>query len=199
MLLRCVDGFASFQITFQPSQNALPSFGMTGCLLRSAGESFMTDFYQRARAGLARTVGMQPVNAGGLELPPDDSFERAAITRDPGMDEEARRVDFQIFAVDAKRCSVGTDAHARPFAARTQIALPLCNAIHALLAPPLRQLVGIGDGLEDACRRRGDKDFCEYSVLIGTDCCGCHKILQCVRRLVKLIEIISQRKFSVAR
>src|SRR5258708_38744133 len=105
MLLRCVDGFASFQITFQPSQNALPSFGMTGCLLRSAGESFMTDFYQRARAGLARTVGMQSVNAGGLEFPADDSFERAAITRDPGMDEQARRAHLPRTALSAQRAA----------------------------------------------------------------------------------------------
>src|SRR5260370_16268925 len=135
MLLRCVDGFASFQITFQPSQNALPSLGMTGCLLRSAGESFMTDFYQRARAGLARTVGMQSVNAGGLEFPADDSFERAAITRDPGMDEQARRVDFQIFAIDAKRCSIVTHAPAPPFSAPPPIPLPPFNWFPSLLSP----------------------------------------------------------------
>src|SRR6266851_747414 len=100
--MSALHGFAPFHITFQPSQDALPSFGMTGCLPRSAGESFMADFYQRARAGLARTVGVQSVNGGGLELPADDGFERSAITRDPGMDEQVRRVDLQIFAVDAK-------------------------------------------------------------------------------------------------
>ena len=95
---------------------------------------------------------MQTMDIGGLQLPTHDGFERAAIAANPGMDEQARRIDLQVFALHAKRRAIGSDAYAQPFATRTQIDFPLRDVVHAGLTPPSRRLLRIGDGFEDTGR-----------------------------------------------
>src|ERR1700680_789384 len=111
-----------------------------------------------------------------LKLPWDDGFERTAPARDPGMDKYARWINLEVLAVDAKRAAVDSDAYARPFAAGAQIALPLRDFVHALLAPPFRHLIRIGDSFKDARRRSGNENFCCNHVLIWGDCDGCHEV-----------------------
>jgi len=49
-------------------------------------------------------------------------------------------------------------------ATEAKVGLPLRDAIHALLAPPAQHLLRVGDGLEDAGRRRGDENLANQCV-----------------------------------
>src|SRR5258706_14069329 len=101
------------------------------------------------------------MNGARLQLPTDNGLYRV-VTSDPGMDQQPRRIDFQIFAVHTERCAVVFDTDTRPFAAWSNVTLPLCDAIQPVLTPPLWHLLGIGKRLEHAFRRRGDEDFPNY-------------------------------------
>src|SRR5258708_24897512 len=57
-----VDGFAFFRIASEPSQNALPTFGVAGCGRGTGGEAFAADFYQSA--GPRRAEGRSEVLRG---------------------------------------------------------------------------------------------------------------------------------------
>src|SRR5271168_5366963 len=105
-----VDGFAFFHVTFEPAEDALPSVGVAGGLGGNAGEAFLADSYQRARARFLRTAGMQSVDGGGLQFPADDRLEAAAVAAGPGMDQQAWRIDLQIFAFDVKGRAIGAHA-----------------------------------------------------------------------------------------
>jgi hypothetical protein len=90
------------------------------------------------------------------------------------LNEETRRIDLQVFAVDAERSAVGAYADTRPLAARPEIGFPFGDAIHPRLSPPTRHLVGVGERLEDALGRSGDKDFGFDRVVVGRDGDGGH-------------------------
>ena len=96
----------------QPPKHALPTFGVArrGCW--STGKPLLTYSHQCARTSLPRATGMEAVDIGGLQFPTHDGFERAAIAADLGMDEQARWIDLQVFALDAKSRAVGSDANA---------------------------------------------------------------------------------------
>ena len=81
-----------------------------------------------------------------VRVPSDtDRLQISTPARDPGVDEQARRIDFEILAVHPKRLAVGALTYARPLASGTDVGLPLSNSIHALLTPPARNLGRIGD------------------------------------------------------
>jgi hypothetical protein len=112
---------------------------------------------------------LQAMNRLRLELPPHNGGHLAAPTRDPGLHQQARRIDLQIFAFHAERRTIRAHAEAPIFAARAEISVPLRDAIQAFLSPPLRRLRGIGNRLEDTLRWRGNEDFRNYRILIGSD------------------------------
>ena len=116
------------------------------------------------------------MNRVGRELPAHSGLPSTAPTCNPGVGQQARWIDLEIFALDAERDAVGADPEARPFASGAEIASPFGDAIHALLAPPLGHLLGISDCREDTFRRSGDENFRSDLVLIGSDCDGCHGI-----------------------
>src|SRR5579864_7734957 len=110
-----------------------------------------------------------------LEFPAHDGIQRATSPAwNPGTYEEAWRVNFQIFAVHAKRGTVCLHADAGPFAAWPQVGGAIGDSVHALLAPPLGHLVRVCNGLEDTLGGRGNKDFGDHRVLILRDCDRCH-------------------------
>jgi hypothetical protein len=49
---------------------------------------------------------LQAMNGAGLQFPTDNGLQQAAPTRNPGMDQQARWIDLQIFAVYPKRCAI---------------------------------------------------------------------------------------------
>src|SRR5271169_286675 len=108
-----VDGFVALDEGFQPSQDALPPVAMAGRGFDIAGEAFLADVHQSAGAGLLGTVGVQSVNAVRLEFPADDGLLRATVTADPRMNEQARGIDFQMFAFHVEGLAVGADAALR--------------------------------------------------------------------------------------
>jgi len=49
---------------------------------------------------------LQAMNGAGLQFSTDNGLQQAAPTRNPGMDQQARWIDLQIFAVYPKRCAI---------------------------------------------------------------------------------------------
>src|SRR5258708_37812683 len=90
------------------------------------------------------------------------------------MDQQARGIDFEIFALNVKRLAVGADAVAPPFASGPDVHGGFGYVVQAGLPPPLRELGGIADGLEDAGRRSSDEDFGDDGILVRGDGFGCH-------------------------
>jgi hypothetical protein len=65
-----------------------------------ACETFLTDANECSGAGFFGTAGMETMNGMGLEFPVNDGFGRARVAADPGMDQSARRIDFEILALN---------------------------------------------------------------------------------------------------
>src|SRR5258708_39363427 len=101
---------------------------------------------------------MQAVDALRLKLPADNGSDGTGPTGEPGLHQQAGRIEFEIFAVDAERGAIGGLADAGPFSADAKIGRGLLDAIHIVLSPPTRHLGGIGDGFEDAGGRGGHYD-----------------------------------------
>jgi hypothetical protein len=102
--------------------------------------------------------------------------------RDPGINQSARRIDLQVFAIHAKRRAIGANTDARPLAPDANVAMIFREAIHALLTPPLRRLGRIGDRLKHALGWRGNENFCSDNVLVGSNCASCHRNLLIIFR-----------------
>ena len=146
-------------------------------LLRVASEPAVANLHQRAGASALRTARVQAMHALGFEFPANGGFQIARVTGDPGLDQEARRINFEVLAADLEGVAVGADARAFPFAVDTQVGFEIGDAVHLFLSPPLRELARVGDGLKDAGRRCGNEDLAADDVLIGSNCDGCHGAL----------------------
>jgi hypothetical protein len=90
------------------------------------------------------------------------------------VDQQARRIDFQVLAAYAELLSISTDATAEPLASNPHVGFSLGEAVLAFLAPPLRGLRGVADCLEDAGRWSGNEDFYFYGVVALDDLSSCH-------------------------
>ena len=116
------------------------------------GEAFLADADQRAGAGFLGPLGCSRARCGA-RVPSDDGFLRATVAGDPGVDEQARGIDFEIFAFDVECLAVGADC--RRCATCRRGGGPWCDSVtryRPACPHHLRELVGIGDGLEDAGR-----------------------------------------------
>src|SRR2546428_8556397 len=116
-----------------------------------------------------RAAMLQAMNVARLKLTSHGGLQQVRKTWVPGIDQQARWLDLQILAIDLEGLAIGADAGAGPFAAGAKICLVLHHAIQALLAPPLRHLLGVGKGLKDAVWRSRDKDLRQDRVLVGSD------------------------------
>lgn len=139
-----VYGFAFFYVGLHPAEDFRPAAAVVLGGLDVAGESVLADFYQRAGADAMRTLMMQAVDIARLKLASHCGLEFVGEAWVPCVDEEARSVDLQIFAVHAEGFAICTDAGAGPLAAGAKIAAIFGHAIHVLLAPPFRHLLRIG-------------------------------------------------------
>jgi hypothetical protein len=61
------------------------------------------------------------MNIARLELPAHDCVTEIGIAGIPGVNEQARRIDFEIFAADAERLAVLADAFCQSFSADTNV------------------------------------------------------------------------------
>src|SRR3954464_834156 len=90
------------------------------------------------------------------------------------MHEQARGGALQKLALDAKRPAIVRGTDFRPFAAGTKIGVAISDVEEAFLSPPLRALLEVGDGFEDANWRSCDEDLPQNRVGILCESCGCH-------------------------
>jgi hypothetical protein len=90
-------------------------------LLGVAGESGMTDTNESACPHFLRAGVVHAVHLSRLEFPADDGVERVGPTGFPGVNQQARRIDLQVFAFHTESFAVGGDAAADPFSAGTKI------------------------------------------------------------------------------
>lgn len=73
---------------------------MAGGLLQVSGESGVANSHQRAGADPLGTTMLQTVNLTRLEFPSHHGFRDFRVTRIPGMDEQARRIYLEVFALN---------------------------------------------------------------------------------------------------
>src|SRR5713226_1529355 len=180
-------GLASLQKTLQPPEDALPAIAVASQVNRSAGKSLLTDFQKRTCAGLPRTARMKAMHSVRLKFPAHHSLERAGPTGNPGMDQQAGWIHFQVLSLDRKGCAISVGTDARPFSAGAKIRFPRGDAMYPVLTPPLGHLVGVGNCFEYPSRRRRDEDLSKDCVLIGSDCDGCQRLLLNLRKCLTSI------------
>src|SRR5271156_2602645 len=82
-----IDGLSFFHESLQPAENTNPSLIMIGRRFWSTGKSFVTNPHHRARSNLLWTAMLQAMDLLGLEFPTHDCLQRAAPTRDPGVNQ----------------------------------------------------------------------------------------------------------------
>src|SRR5215469_3309533 len=131
---------------------------------------------------------MQSVHGFRFQFPSHDGFLRARIAANPRVHKLSRRIDLEVFAFHVEFGAIRTFALAAPFTARTKVHRGLRHAIHTLLAPPPRELVGISNRLEHTGRRSSNEHLGDDSILIGGDCSGSH-----LRSLLEYVVISAQR------
>src|SRR5882724_10260005 len=120
---------------------------------------------------------MKAMHRVWLQFPADHGLERNGPTGSPGMDQQARRIHFQVLSLDRKGRAVSVGAYARPFTAGAKIRFPCGNAMYPVLTPTLGHLVGVGNCFEHTGRWRSNEYFRKDCVLIGSDCDGGHRVL----------------------
>src|SRR5690242_15738092 len=96
------------------------------------------------------------------------------------MNQQPRRVDFEIFTFHVKAFAIGAHSVTAPFAARANINAGLGYVVKTVLAPPFGKLAWIADRLEDTGRRGRDEDFGYDCIVVGSNCGSCHLLAPCV-------------------
>src|SRR5437764_1660306 len=151
--------FASFNERFQPGERRAPAILVTLRLIKVAGESGMTNAHHSSRADFVRGASMQTANFVRLEFPANDGGERADEIGDASVNQQSRRVDLEVLALEAKLFAIVSDAGFIPFSAGTKIGMTIRNVEEAFHSPPLRALLEIGDRFEDAAWRSWNEDL----------------------------------------
>src|SRR4051794_28617659 len=134
----------------------------------------MTDSHHRAGADSMGTAAMQAAQFVRLEFPAHDGGNVLCKIRRARMHQQAWRINLEILALDPKRPAVVSGTDFIPFAAGTKIGVRISDVEEAFLSPPLRALLEVGDGFEDANWRSCDEDLRQNCVGILSESCGCH-------------------------
>jgi hypothetical protein len=108
------------------------------------------------------------------QLPTNHCFRIAGPTRRPSICQDARRIDFHILAAHFELAAVRSDARAAPLAARAQVRIQTCAALHPALSPPLRNLLRVNERPKYALRRGIDLNLANNCVCVGTAAWCCH-------------------------
>src|ERR1035438_3997197 len=128
--IACVDSLSFLDEGLGPGHNPYPTLTVALGLLRVASEPAVANLHQRAGASALRTARVQAMHALGFEFPANGGFQIARVTGDPGLDQEARRINFEVLAADLEGVAVGADARAFPFAVDTQVGFEIGDAGH---------------------------------------------------------------------
>src|ERR1700745_3217360 len=106
------DGRARLHKRLHPGEHALPAFAVILGRFLVARESSMAEFDGGPHTCFLGTPGLKVVDCAWLEFPSHPGVRKLAEGAPPGMDEQARWIDLEVFAVDAKGGSVRSYAHA---------------------------------------------------------------------------------------
>src|SRR5438270_7667351 len=140
----------------------------------------MPNSHQRARAHPMRTAGMQSMNLVRFELPADNRLEIPDEVCNTRVYEQSWRIHFQILAFHVELLATRTEAIVRPLAAGTKVRGRVDHVEIAFHTPPLRALLHIGNGFEDAGWRSRNKYLRQDRVLIRSNVrCCCHLCPRC--------------------
>jgi hypothetical protein len=169
-----LDRLAFFYESLHPAENALPSFTVALSGSDVAGESGVANCHHRSSSDAPWTLMLQAVNVARFEFPAHNCVVEIGETGLPSMNQQPRRINFEVFASNAERLTVFADTLAQPFSADTNISFGGGETIESLIAPPFCGLARIGDGCEDASGRSGDKDFRSDDIVVGSDLSGGH-------------------------
>src|SRR5579862_2579812 len=132
-----------------------------------AGEAVVPDVHARAGPGSFGSTGMQGVDCFGIKFPANHRLQLRAVAGKPGMDQQAGRIDFDIFSFDVEGFAVSAHAVRAPFAAYAQVDCGLGYMIETVLSPPARKLGRIADCLKYARGRCGNENFGNDGIVIG--------------------------------
>src|SRR5436305_1461849 len=119
----------------------------------------MADAHHSSGAYFVRRDAMQAAYFVRLEFPAHDGCERADEIGHASVNQQARRVNLEILALEAKILAIVSDASFVPFAAGTKIGVAISDVKEAFHSPPLRALLEVGDGFEHAAWRSCDEDL----------------------------------------
>ena len=117
------DGRARLHKSLHPGEHALPAFAVILGRFLVARESGMAKFDGGPHACSLGTPCLKVVHRAWLEFPSHHGVWKVAEGGRPSMNEQARRIDLEVFAVDAEGCSVRSNADARPLATGRRSAL----------------------------------------------------------------------------
>ena len=107
-----VHGFAFLHECLQPAKNFLPAYAVALGLLHIAGESFLANFDQRARADAMWTGLVQAMNVARLKLASHRGLQRVRETWVPGIYKQSWPIDFQVLAIYPEWFAICADAGA---------------------------------------------------------------------------------------
>src|SRR5215469_10636753 len=142
-----VNRLASLQKGLQPSQHSGPT-PVALCSLRMRGEPAVANSNQSALFGM-------------FQFPSDGSPHITGPACDPCVDQQTRRVDFQIFANHFEAVALTIHSGTAPLSSSTQVAAKLLAAVDSSLPPPLHHLRGIDKRLEHALWRCSDMNLAD--------------------------------------
>src|SRR3954469_3306249 len=134
----------------------------------------MADAHHSSRADFVRGASMQTANFARLEFPANDGGERADEIGDASVNQQSRRIDLEVLALEAKLFAIASDAGFIPFSAGTKIEMTIRNVKEAFHSPPLRALLEVRDRFEDASWRSCNEDLRQDCIGILSESCGCH-------------------------
>src|SRR5581483_3609011 len=173
-LSACFDRFTSLDKCLHPAKNTFPAVAVSLCGLCITRKAGVANSYQCSRSYAVGAAVLQAVDIARLEFPAHDGSSDIVITRNPGVNQKARRINLQVLAFNFKRLAILTNSGTQPLSSYANVRLRFCKTVQAFLSPPLRRLVGVCDDLKDTGGRRRNENLGNHCVLIGKSLCRRH-------------------------
>src|SRR5215469_7351495 len=106
------------------------------------------------------------MNVARGQFPAHNRVAQCRVTGIPGVDQEARRIDFKILTLHAELGSIVADPAGFPLAAGAHVRMRFGYAVQTFLTPPFCSLRGISYRLENACRWSCDENLNHNTVVV---------------------------------
>src|SRR5262249_8033647 len=116
--VRCV---SALDKGLHPAQYTFPALAVIGSGFGVSGKTLLTQFHPTTGSHAMGSGRPQALDIAGFEFPANNGLVQAGVAGNPGMDQQAWRIHFQILAVDPEGCTICADSNARPLPSRTQV------------------------------------------------------------------------------